>query len=228
MLTEDSAKRLQKLSKWAGWFYFLIILSSILSLVFLGGKYTVMGDSAASVTKMFDNTILVRINAVYEVLMFSAVIVLSVLLFELTKYQNATLARTAMLLRLAEALLGYLGIVLTLSVLSSASAETGSSGVGALPILLYNLKDLTYKILMVCISLGTVLFFYLFHSAKYIPRFLTIWGILGFSLMLFASLLQILDLRAGVYVNAIAAALAISFEFTVGLWLVFKGVKTES
>ena len=67
--------------------------------------------------KMFENSMYVRINAVYEVFMFSSVIVLSVLLFELTKNLNSTLARTAMLLRIAEAMLGYLGIILTLGIL---------------------------------------------------------------------------------------------------------------
>ena len=76
----------------------------------------------------------VRINAVYEVLMFSAVIALSVLLFELTKHLNVALARTAMLLRIAEALLGYLGIILTLGILSTVTAGTAAEEAGALPL----------------------------------------------------------------------------------------------
>ena len=227
MSTEEFMRKLHKHAKFAGWFYFLIILTSILSLIFLGGKYTVMGDSATTVAKMSNSPMYVRITAVYEVIMFSAVIFLSVLLFELTKHLDAALARTAMLLRMAEAVLGYFGIILTLCILSTVSAGTTTVGTDTLPILLYDLKDLTYKVLMVCISLGTVIFFSLFHKAKYVPKYLTVWGIVGFTLMIVASLLQILDLQAGVVVNVIAAALAISFELVVGLWLIIKGIKVE-
>ena len=61
----------QTITKAAGWLYFLIILSSILSLVFLGGKFNVLGDSAASVSKMAQHENLVRINAVYEAAVIS-------------------------------------------------------------------------------------------------------------------------------------------------------------
>ena len=212
----------QKIARRAGWFYFGIIFSSILSLVLLGGQYTVMGDQPATAAKMLDQVGYVRLNAAYEALMFSAVIALAVLLFSLTKAIDPVLARMALLLRVAEALLGYLGIVLTLGVLSVGPAEAATTD-SSLPVLLLELKDLTYKILMICISLGTILFFYLFQRAKYIPSVLTLWGIVGFSLMLLSSLLQLLDVPFGVLLNGIAAALAISFEFVVGLWLIVKG-----
>ena len=224
MSAEASTSKIHKLAKLTGWFYFLIILTSLLSLVLLGGKFTVMGDSETSVIKMVENSVYVRINVLYEVFMFSAVIVLSVLLFELTKYLNAVIARTAMLFRVVEAIMGYLGIVLALGILSTTSTEN----VDALPILLYDLKDLAYKILMVCISLGSILFFYLFLKGSYIPKILSIWGIVGFILMLIASLLQILNMEIGITVNGIAATLVIPFELVVGLWLMIKGVKTDN
>ena len=212
----------QTITKAAGWLYFLIILSSILSLVFLGGKFNVLGDSAASVSKMAQHENLVRINAVYEVFMFSAVIALAVLLFELTRGINAGLARTAMLLRVGEAILGYLGIVLSLGVLAVASQ--GAERSEALAVLLYDLKDLVYKVLMICISLGTIIYFSLFLKGRYIPKFMSVWGIIGFALMLVASVLQILDSPTGTMVNAAAAVLAITFELTIGIWFIVKGI----
>ncbi|MCB0795600.1 MAG: DUF4386 domain-containing protein [Flavobacteriales bacterium] len=226
MMSREPSNELQRLAKWAGWSYLLIIITSILSLVVLGGRYTVMGDSAASVVKMFEHPGFVRANAVYEVLMFSAVIVLAVLLFQLTAHLNATIARIALMLRVAEALLGYLGVILTLGILYSAWDGSPDNGVGALPVLLYDLKDLTYKVLMVCISLGTILFLFVFHRARFLPHWLTIWGMLAFALMFVSSPMQILGLKAGVIVNGIAAVLTISFEVVIGAWLIVKGVDT--
>ena len=134
--------------------------------------------------------------------MFSAVIALAVLLFELTRGINAGLARTAMLLRVGEAILGYLGIVLSLGVLAVASQ--GAERSEALAVLLYDLKDLL--------------------KGRYIPKFMSVWGIIGFALMLVASVLQILDNPTGTMVNAAAAVLAITFELTIGIWFIVKGI----
>ena len=107
---------MKQTAKAAGWLYFLIILTSLLSLFFLGGKYTVMGDNQATLEKMAEHAGLVRVNSAYEILMFSAVIALSAGLFELLKKTGPALARAAMLLRVGEALLGYVTVLCTLAV----------------------------------------------------------------------------------------------------------------
>ncbi len=227
MPSNNLTVNLQKLSKLAGWFYFVIILCTVLVMIFIGGTYTVMGDSAASVEKMFIYPLHVRIVAVFEVFMFTAVIILSVFLFEITKSINPMLARTAMLLRFGEAMLGYLGIILSLGILSTVSDNASLESANNLPILLYDLKDLIYKILSVCISIGTIIFFSLFYKAEYIPKFLSIWGIVGFGLMLVASVLQVLDVSFGEIVSGIAAVLVIIFELVLGIWLIVKGIKIK-
>lgn len=228
MFPETTQRNRREIARIAGWLYLAIIVSSILSLIFLGGKYTVMGDTAASVQKMLQYETYVRINAVYEAFMFSAVIVLAVLLFELTKHVNAALARSAMLLRVGEAFLGFLGIVLSLGVLAVTSSNTGLESTESLARLLYDLKDSVYKILMICISFGTILFFSLFHKARYIPQFLALWGIVGFILMFIASCMQILTITGGTVVNGVAAVLAISFECVIGFWFIKNGITVKT
>jgi len=221
-MTEKSPVSQQhKLVKMAGWFYLGIIVTSILSLIFLGGKYDELGDSKATIANMVQHSTLVRVNSAYEVLMFSAVIVLAVLLYEITRTINPALARSAMLLRVSEAVFGFIGTVLTLGALHVAEAHGASS----LAVALYDMKDIAYKIVMICISLGTMIFFYLFYKARYLPTFICLWGIIGFGLMLLSGLLQILDLAAGGILNIFAAALAITFELFVGAWLIAKGVR---
>ena len=224
MNSKTSVYTTSRVVKAAGWLYFLIIFTSILSLVFLSGPYTVLGDSAASVMKMPQHEMSVRINAVYETVMFSAVIILAVLLFEITKSINSVLARSAMFLRTGEAILGYSGVVLTLAILLLQGNGTDQT----LAILLYDMKDTIYKVLMVCISTGTIFYFYLFYKARLIPTILSIWGILGFGLMLCAGLLQMLKISEGEILNMIAAALVIPFELVVGIFLIVKGVKKEA
>ena len=76
-----------------------------------------VGDSTATVAKMAEKVLLVRINIVYEVIMCSAVILLAVSLFEILKDFDRLLARTAMLLRTGEAILEFLPVLCMLAVL---------------------------------------------------------------------------------------------------------------
>lgn len=78
---------------------------------------------------------------------------------------------------------------------------------------------------MICISLGTVLFFSLFYKARLVPAFLSLWGITGFRLMIIASFFQILSIVGGIMINGVAAALAISIEVAIGIWLIVKGTR---
>ncbi len=220
-------RNLQRTVNMAGWFYFLIILSSLASLAFLGGKYTVMGDGQATVLKMAQQAWLVRINIVYEVFMFSAVIVLAVCLYEILKPVDQVLARVAMLFRVGEAILGYLTVFCTLAVLLLVKGQLEANRVDPLAITFYDLRDIAYLLLMVCISLGTIIFFWLFYKARYLPRAVSLWGVIGFSIMLLASILRLLEIEAGNTVNAVAAAIVIPFELFVGLWLVMKGITVD-
>jgi hypothetical protein len=69
----------------------------MLSMFFLGAKFIVMGDNAASINKIFENEIFFRISIIYEFIMFAAVILLAVALYEVLKTVNRVFAMTAML-----------------------------------------------------------------------------------------------------------------------------------
>ena len=209
--------------KTAGWSYFIIIATSLLALVLLNGRFTVTGDSGATVMKMAEHSLSVRMSLLYEVLMFSGVILLSASLYSILKPINELLARTALLLRIGEAILGYLGVACSLAVLAVLESSGGNPNVVMQAVQLYELREACCLVLMACISLGTIINFALFHRSRFIPRFLSVWGMAGFSLMLAASVFRFLDLEDGPLLNAIAAVAAISFEIVIGLWLIVRG-----
>jgi len=74
---------------------------------------------------------------------------------------------------------------------------------------------------MLFFCLGGILWYYLFYRSKYIPRVLSVWGLLAVSLALIGTLLVIFDLEP-LIILVIPNGL---FELTIGLWLMFKGIR---
>ena len=65
---------MQKTAKFAGWAYFLIITTSVLSIVFGPYRLEVEGDMAKTIENIAANQALYRIGIVYEILMYTGVI----------------------------------------------------------------------------------------------------------------------------------------------------------
>lgn len=226
MSDSHSNENLQFNAKVAGWLYFTIIVTTILSLIFLAGQFTDFSDNTATIAKIAKNPLVVRGYAVFEIFMYSAVIILAASLFELLKPVNPLLARSAMLLRVGEAMMGYISVICLLAILFIAKDQKIAADMQSQALVIYSIKDIASKILMFCISIGSIFFCWLFYKSRMIPRFLSIWGIVGFSLMLLAGTLVLLDVGVGKHVNALAAGLVILFEIAIGLWLMVKGVNT--
>ena len=79
--------------------------------------------------------------------------------------------------------------------------------------------------IMIFIGIGSVLFFLLFLKSGYIPRWLSVFGIIAFSFVLIESIvLQLLPAQGWGF----PGAMAVIFEIVVGLWLIIKGVKISN
>ena len=81
------------------------------------------------------------------------------------------------------------------------------------------------SILIVFISLGTIVFCYLFFKSKYIPRILAVFGIFSFSLMLYPLVAILFPIP--VELQIVFHVPGILFEVIIGLWLLIKGVNVE-
>ena len=99
---------LQKTARFAGIAYFVIIITSVLS-IFLGPyRLIIEGDIGKTIENIASNQFLYRIGMVYETLMYTGVILLSVALYHLLQEINRPKALTALLCRFGEAMMGML------------------------------------------------------------------------------------------------------------------------
>ncbi len=216
-----------KAARIAGAAYFLIIASSILSLIVGPSRLVVEGQVAQTYRNIAANELLFRGGVLYDLAMYASVVVLAVALYVVLKPVNENLALVALLWRLGEAILGCLSVLVNLVVLlvvgeedflSAFAPEQLQAAVG----LLLDVNSAVTMVVFVFLSLGSIIFCYLFYESRYIPRWLSGFGVAAFALTLAGACAGILYANDAVLMFGVPAIL---FEITVGLWLWIKGIK---
>jgi len=225
----DTSQR--KAARVAGLAYLLIIVTSTLLMVFGSFKLIVEGNDAATFSNLMANELLFRITAAYDLIMYASVVILSIALYAILKTVNKNLALFALCCRLIEAIMGCLAVLSSLVVLQLLDGENYSAvfeaeQLQALVGLFLDVHSAALSILIVFISLGTIVFCYLFFKSKYIPRVLAVFGIFSFSLVLIKAFVVIL-FPLPAMIQIVFHLPGILFEVVIGLWLLIKGVNVE-
>ena len=215
----------------AGFAYLAIIITSILTLIFVESKLVVDGNAAATTQNIMANELLFRIGLAVDLFMFAGVVLLSLALYIILKTVNKNLALLALLWRMTEAVLGGVTVLAGMVVVLLLNGKDyftifGTEQLQALVMLFLNVRTAGFHIVIIFVGLGSIVFFYLFFKSKYIPRILAAFGIASFFLMLVGSLVNILTPHYA-ELAMLSYAPAILFELTIGAWLLIKGVDVE-
>jgi hypothetical protein len=158
-------------------------------------------------------------------------ILLAIGLYVTLKPVDGNLALTALLFRLAESVIGGIGVVLgfaTLQIyLTSNTSGFDANQLGTLADLVSRTSWAGTEVSVVFFAVGSSLFFYLFLKSAYIPRILATWGALGSLLCMAAFVSSLLvphwaELLTGVGGVPIGVA-----EPIVGLWLLIRGISVH-
>jgi hypothetical protein len=211
-------------------FLFVIIASLSSGLLFPTG-----GGSGSSISEiMLDvskNVTMAQGSVLLGIINCTGVIVLAMLLFSVLSNHNRVMARFALGLWLAEA------IVLTLSsagafalvALSQGYVQAGApqgSFYQTLGEFLYNglYKFGSGTLHMWFYCLGGIIWYGLFYESHYIPRIISLYGILAVLVGLVGIVFQFFGYTVPIFVYLPL----LPFELTIGLWLLIKGIGESS
>jgi len=209
--------------------FLFVFVASILSSLIL---QSVVGSGGISDTLMniSDNPTLMRISILIGLVTSVGIVVLAVLLYVVLNKQNKIIALVALGWWLAEAILlavSKIGL-LALIPLSQEFVGAGASSASYFQTLGNFLYSGVFQqgdnIHMLFYSLGGVLWFYLFYVSRYIPRVLSILGLIIESVGLIGMVLLLLAVSD----NMLFFYPIIVLELTIGLWLVVKGIRDGS
>jgi hypothetical protein len=210
----------------AGFMFLFYIAIGIASMVLFNQATGGAGGTAAKLAGIARHAPLVRLTALFGLLTFFVAVILAVALYVLTRDQGSNLALLALYCRVGEGMINAFSAVMTLGLLSVATASTAaaasdSAAAHALGDLLLKQDGSGTLISSTCFAVGSMLYSYLFLRARSIPVPLAWLGIIASLLLVVALPLQIAGLING---NRFTWIPMLVFEVTLGLWLLIKGV----
>lgn len=216
----------------AGIMFLLNLMIPLLNWIFLLSKYRVPEDVVGTANKIMANELLFRLGITFELFLSVGLIILALVLYSILKPVNKDLAFLALLLKIVEATLMAVIVLVTFIALLALNGEA-LQNVFTIEQLLYpigiifNAHTALASIPMVFLGLDMMIFSYLFFKSKYIPRILAGFGILAFALILVHALMFILFPEYAMLPISQIIFWAPSgiFEIIIGLWLLIKGIK---
>jgi hypothetical protein len=118
------------------------------------------------------------------------------------------------------ALLILIQIPVGIEYLNAGSSDT--SYLQALSTVLTEANLYAYEFAMITVGVAGLILCSMFYRAQLVPRPLSVWGLIGYAILLLGSVLQVLGLN----LNSIHAIPGGLWELFIGVWLIAKGFST--
>jgi hypothetical protein len=217
----------KRISRTAGILILLGIIVGILSIV-----PSVEGENFLE--EVYPNKNQVLIGATFQFFLVPIYVGFALVLFEVLRKFNKTLSIGFVGFRIIAGVFQLIGMILlpifiliSQKYLSQVNPDLLSfETIGEI---LKLFRDLTNHLgVMLATALGNLLLYYIFYKGKYIPVWLSIWGIVGNMLLMLGSFLllfQLIDVISTEY-GIITFPLVLQ-EVVLGIWLLVKGLNLE-
>ena len=199
--------------------------AGLLSVVFTGSIL----DNPDYLIKVSANGNQLIIGALLVLIMGFTLAMVPVVLFPIFKKYNETLALGAVVFRGVLEAVAYIAIVICWLLLIALSREYAAAGVldtsyFQIPgTLLLEAADSVGLILSIVFSLGALMIYYIFFQSELIPRWLSVWGLIGAVVYLAEPLIAMF----GTELEILFAPLALQ-EMVLALWLIVKGFNSSA
>jgi len=187
-------------------------------------------DDPDDLIKITENENQVIIGALFELIMAFAIAGTAIMIYPILKKHNEGLALGYAGARIIEGILFIVGVIglLSLVTLSQEFVEAGapdasyfqSSGT-----LLLAVRDWGGHMLgSIVLGLGALMLCYLFYQSRLVPRWLSVWGLIGAPLALVEGLLSMFGVVDPFSTYAVLLNLPIAVnEMVLAIWLIVKG-----
>jgi hypothetical protein len=231
-LADSAPERTQRVyARVAGFLFLWLIITG------LAGGLTIShivgsGTFAETAKRVVASEVVYRVALLSELIETLSALLLAFALYVTLKPVDTLLAQIAMYWRMGESFIGGVGVILGfvrlhLYVSRQSIGVLGNDHSQALVDLTRHAGFIVYNFSAILFSIGSVLFYYLFFKARYIPRALSAFGVLAsviVTVMCFGGL--IFPEHAGTLQYG-WAPMAIA-EVTTGIWLMLFAVRTQA
>lgn len=169
------------------------------------------------------------LGGILEIIVALAGISTAVVLFSVLKKQNETLAIGLIAARVLESSTIFVGVAFLLTIVSLRQSGVGAESLPVAHALatLYDRIFLLGQSFMPAVC--DALLGYMLYQSRLVPRALSMIGLVGAPLLLLGYLAVVFGLLGQHDALAGLSAIGVAvFEFTLGLWLIFKGFNADA
>ena len=226
--TNDTLQTAAVMARVAGLSYFLYISAGLyMNFGPIPALSALAGDSAATA----GHQLMFRTGLAAEALMYTFVGIASASMYVALRPVSLAVSTVAAFCRLIEASMGGAFILVKFAAFAAITnqdllVELSGSERSALMGFLAHLHGNAVFFLIFPMAVGGALFFSLFFRSRFIPRWLSAWGVLTYAILgcVAATVILFPDLRQNIMLFFLPGAL---FELVVALWLLFAGIDTR-
>jgi len=204
-------------------FLLQFITSFFISGLFIKPVWLVSNDIKATMLKIAANPGVLQANILADMLTALGIIFLGAILFLTLRCQDEKMALVAFALYILEGALLAASRLGTFSLLKLSQEYARSGGpelltFGSIALEAMDFVGDTLHVLVFC--LGAILFYILLYKSGFVPRWLSLWGLLSLLPLLTGTLTAIF----GVDLPFVLFLPYVPFEFVIGLWILIKGI----
>jgi hypothetical protein len=193
-------------------------IAGVLSVLVTGGLL----DGPVALAKIAANQNQLVLGALLVLVMGLALAMVPVVMFPVFKKYDEVLALGCVVFRGALEAVAYMASAGSWLLLVELSREHAGAPAPGDPNFLTLSALLTGStagnLISITFSLGSLMFYYLFYQSRLIPRWLSVWGLVGAVLYLAVPLLDMFGHGFGLLMAPLAAA-----EIVLAVWLIAKG-----
>jgi len=219
----------RKTARIVGLLFIIATGAPLLSFLFTGSL-----NAPDYLIKVSANENQIIIGALLELVFGVACAGIAIAMYPVLKKYNVGLALGAVSLRLLEGIL-YIIAVIALLLLLTISQEYVKAGIPdasyfqSLGILLMAVRDWVGTLGSITFILGALIYYYVFYKTRLIPRWLSVWGLIGVPFWIAAALLLMFGLVNNFSTPVILLDLPIAInEMVLAVWLIVKGFNSSA
>jgi hypothetical protein len=178
-----------------------------------------------------ENGTVLALGAVLELITAVSVVGIAVMMFPILARYSENLARAYVSYRVLEAAVVAVAVItpLTIVTLSQNLSAGGSSDPSTLQPLGAALVELrgrmTGLLVPVFFSLGAVILYWVLYQSRLVPRFISVWGLIGVALLIAYNLLE--TFGAAITGGLVLGLPIILNEVFLAVWLIVRGFRLD-
>ena len=185
-------------------------------------------DAPDYLTAISANENQVAVGALFVLINCAAAVGIAVMMFRILRQHNEIIALGYVGARIIEATILVVSVIIPLSLIALSreyvAGAPDASYFHTLGTLLLAVRDWTHVLgIMIVFSSGALMFYCLLYQSKLIPRFLSVWGLIGATLSLAAGLLGMFGLGSSSTITTFMALPIWVQEMVLAVWLIVKG-----